>query len=358
MEIERDQKQRKLQPPSTTSAKVQQLEVPSSNGELSVLKASAEQRLWLLSTHHLSTSVAASLRVSGQYGSDLHFPLARLCREPFLDIYAGETLIGNYVEHILQGLKEFKDRLQFDHESCTFIIKDFSEVDGHNFKFINYGPTIRMDFEVFVPAVGDTSNEYTSNENFSDECTSGLFALGFSMDPIICLIFIILAEKMKEKSSCNDGEIVSRIKQAVISYTGKDKNWINFACIFMKVVSLVCKIISLISLVCCGRIHGTDCLFLPATSFTAIDFLYTAFWINIIYKCNEGNIIQRNQSFCYLLELAQSLAFLAFIYSLYFSQYVATHLVWVLVASLLISVILQIVIFILCRKYWPEEKIY
>lgn len=293
------------------------------------------------------SSVAASLtqQVSGQYGSDLHFPLLQLCQEPFLDIYAGETLIGNYVDHILQGVKGFEDRLQFDHDSCTFIIKDFSEVDGHHFKFTNFGPTIQMDFEVFVSAIRDTADEYPSNENFS-ECTSGLFALGFSVDPIVCLI--ILAEKMKEKS-CN----------AVISFMGKDKNWINLACIINKGFSLVFKIISLILLVCCGRIHGTDCLFITATSFTVIDLLFAAVWINFTSKSNEGNLIQRNQSSCYVLEVVQSLTFLACIYSLYFSQYGAnsTHLFGALFASLLISVILKIVMFILCRKYWPEEKI-
>ncbi|XP_040191505.1 uncharacterized protein LOC120924585 [Rana temporaria] len=306
-------------------------------------------------------SVAASMtqQVSGQYGSDLHFPLSQLCQEPFIDIYAGETLIGNYVNHILEDFKKFKDRLQFDQKSCTFKIKDFSEVDGHHFTFTNYGPKIRMDFKVFVSAVGDTTDEYTS-----EECISGLVALGFSLDPIICLIFIILAKKMKEKR-WNDAEIGSCMKQAVISFIGKDKNWINFACISIKVVSLACQIVSLISLVCCGRIDAMDCLFIPATAFTVIGWFFAAGYccIHFTSKCNKGKLNPRDQSFCYVLEVAQSLAFLlflAFIYCLYFSQYGvnSTDMVWVLVASPLISIILKIVIFILCRKYWPEEKKY
>lgn len=56
MEIERDQKQRKLQASSTTSAKIQQIGVPSNTQELNVLAACVERGSWLSPVHHLPVS--------------------------------------------------------------------------------------------------------------------------------------------------------------------------------------------------------------------------------------------------------------------------------------------------------------
>ncbi|CAI9548686.1 unnamed protein product, partial [Staurois parvus] len=204
----------------------------------------------------------SSRTVYGRYGSDLHLPLVQLCEEPIIDVHTGETHIGNYHDHVLQGFRKYKERLQYDRKTCTFIIKSFSKEDAHNFTFTNFKRTVSEDFKVLIPAVTVTSEEYISNE-----CTSGLLALGFSLDPIICLGFIILADRLM-----NGGKIVSCIHEgAIISFLGKDyRRWMNSACMSIKCVSLLCQAISLISLACCEGIHGTDCIFMTATLFTVI----------------------------------------------------------------------------------------
>ncbi|XP_077334224.1 uncharacterized protein LOC143975620 [Lithobates pipiens] len=292
------------------------------------------------------SSVAGSLmpQISGQYGSDLHFPLSQLCQEQIIDIHDGGTHIGNFHGSILEGFRRYNNRFQFDRENCTFTLKNFSEADAHNFTFFGYDRKNRMDFEVHVP-VTDTS-KYTSNE-----CMSGLWSLGFSMDPIICLIFMILAITVKTKRWTHGEAVDSPTQKVVAFFLGKqDRNWINLAGIPIKVFSLVFQIISLITLTCCGDIHGTS-WFIAATSFTVIEMFLTGIWIYFALKCDGGNmnLVKKYLAWCcFVLEWAQSLAFPSCIHYLYFSLYTANVTLWALIAFPPALVILKIGIFILC----------
>ncbi|XP_073467170.1 uncharacterized protein [Aquarana catesbeiana] len=302
----------------------------------------------------MMSSVADSLmkQISGQYGSDLHFHLSQLCQEQIFDIHGGGTHIGNFHDSFLQGFRGYNNRLQFDRKNCTFTLKNFSEADAHNFTFDGIEHKIRMDFEVHVP---DTS-EYTTKEYTSKECTSGLLSLGFSMDPIICLIFIILAKTAKKKRWTH-GETVSPTQKVVAFFLGKqDWNWINTACISIKVFSLVFQIISLISLACCGDIYETK-WFIAATSFTVMEMFFTGVWIYFAWKCDGGNMNLVKKYLarcCYVLGWAQSLAFPFCIYFLYFSVYTANVTLWALIAFPPVLVILKIGIFILWR--WKKRN--
>ncbi|XP_040191506.1 uncharacterized protein LOC120924586 [Rana temporaria] len=304
--------------------------------------------------------VAGSLRqqISGQYGSDLHFPLSPLCQEQFFDIYGGGTRIGNFHDSFLQGFNSYNNRLHFDRENCTFTLKDFSEADAHNFTFVRFERKNSMDFEVHVPAVIDTPDEHTSDEHTSDGCTSGLFALGFSMDPFICLIFIIFAMTMKEKRWTHGETVVSHTQKVVAFFLGKqDRTWIKPACISIKVFSLVFQIISLISLACCGDIYKTNRFIAAAASFTVTEVFLTGVWIYFAWKCDGGNmnLVKKYLARCRcVMECAQSLAFPFCICFLYFSLYAANVTLWALIAFPLVLVILKIGIFILCC--WKKRK--
>ncbi|XP_072262801.1 uncharacterized protein [Pyxicephalus adspersus] len=304
------------------------------------------RRFLILLTVLIVVETSVMQRVHGQYGSDLHLRLSKLCKEQFFDVNQGETQIGNYHDGTLQGFEGFKDRLDFFDHNCTFIIRKFSEADGNNFTFTNYGSVISENFEITITAASSISKPTVAmNTSLTDNghsanttgiCLSGFFALGFCLDPLIGLIIIFLAIQIKE---------TSRSEREIASYTQKVVGFIRdqylhpcfgLSC-FFSVLSLVCWAISLFVLVPCGSIH--EIWWIVAAVLLALEVVVIAPCLMFMrWKESPWNkILSKIVLICMCIG---AVTFPIFIYTSYYSHYTAdvTHLVILLIVFFVSSV--------------------
>ncbi|XP_072263061.1 uncharacterized protein [Pyxicephalus adspersus] len=247
----------------------------------------------ILFTTQVAVETLEIQRVHGQYGSDLHLLLSKLCMEKIFDVNQGETQIGNYHDGTLQGFKGFKDRLQFFHHNCTFVIRKFSEADGTIFTFAKYGSVVNENFEITITAASliskptvamSTSVADNGHANTTGKCFSGLFALGFCLDPLIGLIIIFLAMQMKETCR-SDKEIASYTQKVVGFIPGQNiRPDFGLSCNIIQGFSLVFQAISLIVLIPCGSLNRT--LWVIAAILFVIEVVIASFWMCV--GCKVG----------------------------------------------------------------------